>query len=46
MKFHPGEALTVYAVSGLILLPFYKVRKQVNLWDWGFSLTCMWYFSL
>ena len=32
VKFHPGEALTVYAVSGLLLLPFYKVRKQVNLW--------------
>jgi uncharacterized membrane protein YeiB len=32
VKFHPGEALTVYAVTGLLLMPFYKVRKQVNLW--------------
>ncbi len=31
MKFHPGEALTVYAITGLILLPFYKVKKIVNL---------------
>lgn len=32
MKFHPGEALTVYAIAGLLLLPFYKVRRKVNLW--------------
>jgi uncharacterized membrane protein YeiB len=31
VKFHPGEALTVYAISGLILLPFYRVKKIVNL---------------
>jgi uncharacterized membrane protein YeiB len=31
VKFHPGEALTVYAVVGLILLPFYKVKKEINL---------------
>lgn len=31
VKFHPGEALTVYAVAGLILMPFYKVNKWVNL---------------
>ncbi|MEH7416183.1 DUF418 domain-containing protein [Neobacillus drentensis] len=31
VQFHPGEALTIYAVSGLILLPFYKVDKRVNL---------------
>ncbi|MEH7093711.1 DUF418 domain-containing protein [Neobacillus vireti] len=31
MQFHPGEALTLYAVSGLILLPFYKVNRSVNL---------------
>jgi uncharacterized membrane protein YeiB len=31
VKFHPGEALTVYAAVGLILLPFYKVNKWVNL---------------
>jgi uncharacterized membrane protein YeiB len=30
-KFHPGEALTVYAVTGLLLLPFYKVKKEINL---------------
>ncbi|MGX6444531.1 DUF418 domain-containing protein [Neobacillus sp. K501] len=31
VKFHPGEALTVYAAVGFILLPFYKVNKWVNL---------------
>ena len=31
MQFHPGEALTLYAVAGLILLPFYKVTRSVNL---------------
>ncbi|MBU8917128.1 DUF418 domain-containing protein [Bacillus sp. FJAT-29953] len=31
VRFHPGEALTVYAVCGLILLPFYKINKAVNL---------------
>ncbi|MBT2657543.1 DUF418 domain-containing protein [Bacillus sp. ISL-18] len=31
MQFHPGEALTLYAVAGLILLPFYKVTRRVNL---------------
>jgi uncharacterized membrane protein YeiB len=31
VKFHPGEALTVYAVCGLLLLPFYKVNKIINL---------------
>ncbi|MFH7819754.1 DUF418 domain-containing protein [Neobacillus thermocopriae] len=31
VKFHPGEALTVYAVCGLLLLPFYKVNKLMNL---------------
>ncbi|MGG1399389.1 DUF418 domain-containing protein [Bacillus salipaludis] len=29
--FQPGEALTVYASCGLILLPFYQVRREVNL---------------
>ncbi|MDM5233823.1 DUF418 domain-containing protein [Lysinibacillus pakistanensis] len=29
--FHPGEALTVYAIFGLLALPFYKVRKEINL---------------
>jgi uncharacterized membrane protein YeiB len=31
VQFHPGEALTVYAVCGLIILPFYKANKIVNL---------------
>lgn len=31
VKFHPGEALTVYAVTGLLLLPFYKMKKEFNL---------------
>ncbi|SEM63464.1 Uncharacterized membrane protein YeiB [Mesobacillus persicus] len=30
-SFHPGEALTVYAVSGLLVLPFYKLKKEINL---------------
>jgi len=29
--FQPGEALTVYAIFGLLALPFYKVRKEFNL---------------
>lgn len=31
MFFQPGEALTIYAIFGLVALPFYKVRKEVNL---------------
>ncbi|MEH7490618.1 DUF418 domain-containing protein [Neobacillus niacini] len=31
VKFHPGEALTVYSITGLLLLPFYKVKKENNL---------------
>lgn len=31
VQFHSGEALTVYAVCGLIILPFYKANKAVNL---------------
>ncbi|MCM3766783.1 DUF418 domain-containing protein [Neobacillus niacini] len=31
VRFHPGEALTVYAICGLLLLPFYKVHKVINL---------------
>lgn len=31
VQFHPGEALTVYALSGLLILPFYKAPKMVNL---------------
>lgn len=29
--FQHGEALTVYAVCGLITLPFYKLNKRINL---------------
>ncbi|EOO57802.1 hypothetical protein IKE_06290 [Bacillus cereus VD196] len=29
--FHSGEALTNYAAFGFILLPFYKIKKQINL---------------
>ncbi len=28
--FQPGEALTIYAIFGLIALPFFKVRKEIN----------------
>lgn len=31
MMFQPGEALAIYAVCGLLVLPFYKVNKHVNL---------------
>jgi uncharacterized membrane protein YeiB len=31
VQFHPGEALTIYAICGLIILPFYKANKLVNL---------------
>lgn len=30
-RFHPGEALTLYAVCGLLILPFYKAPKAFNL---------------
>ncbi|KAB2461083.1 DUF418 domain-containing protein [Bacillus cereus] len=29
--FQPGEALALYAICGLIVLPFYKAKKEVNL---------------
>lgn len=29
--FQPGEALTVYASCGLLILPFYKIKKELNL---------------
>lgn len=29
--FHPGEALMIYAVCGLLILPFNKVKKEINL---------------
>lgn len=31
VMFHPGEALTIYAVSGFIILPFYRAHRLVNL---------------
>ncbi|CRK82326.1 DUF418 domain-containing protein [Neobacillus massiliamazoniensis] len=31
VQFHPGEALTVYALCGLFILPFYNAPKTVNL---------------
>jgi uncharacterized membrane protein YeiB len=43
VKFHPGEALTVYAVTGFLLLPFYKVKKEINL---GIGLILLLSFSL
>jgi uncharacterized membrane protein YeiB len=43
VKFHPGEALTVYAVTGLLLLAFYKVKKEINL---GIGLILLLSFSL
>jgi len=30
-KFHPGEALFLYAIAGFILLPFYKLKPKINL---------------
>jgi uncharacterized membrane protein YeiB len=30
-RFHPGEALTVYAISGFLVLPFYRLKKETNL---------------
>jgi uncharacterized membrane protein YeiB len=29
--FHPGEALSVYAVCGLLIFPLYKLKKEFNL---------------
>ncbi|MCR8842263.1 DUF418 domain-containing protein [Paenibacillus sp. SC116] len=29
--FQPGEALALYAICGLLLIPFYKLPKQINL---------------
>lgn len=29
--FHPGEALAIYAFCGLVVLPFYRVKKEINL---------------
>jgi len=29
--FHPGEALMIYAVYGLLIIPFNKMKKEFNL---------------
>lgn len=31
VQFHPGEALLVYSICGILLLPFYKAPKRMNL---------------
>ncbi|MEK5038517.1 DUF418 domain-containing protein [Sporosarcina sp. FSL K6-3457] len=31
MVFHPGEALAIYAICGLIILPFHRMKKEINL---------------
>lgn len=46
VKFHPGEALTVYAISGLIILPFYKANKVMNLIFGGIMLFFLALFSI
>ncbi|WP_042454521.1 DUF418 domain-containing protein [Neobacillus dielmonensis] len=46
VQFHPGEALTIYAVCGLLLLPFYKVTKEINLFVGFCLLIILSYFSI
>ncbi|MEW9052218.1 MAG: DUF418 domain-containing protein [Neobacillus sp.] len=43
VQFHQGEALTVYAVVGLLLLPCFKVRRRINL---GIGLLLLFAFSI
>ncbi|ETI70739.1 DUF418 domain-containing protein [Neobacillus vireti] len=31
VQYLPGEALTIYAVCGILIMPFYKANKMVNL---------------
>ena len=31
MAFNPGDALAIYAVFGLLILPFHKMKKEINL---------------
>ncbi len=45
VKFHHGEALTVYAVSGLLILPFYKAGKWLNLGFGAVMLLVMSFFA-
>jgi uncharacterized membrane protein YeiB len=44
--FHPGEALSVYAICGIIILPFYKAPKAVNLIFGLLMLVAMSIFSI
>ncbi|MEH7107867.1 DUF418 domain-containing protein [Bacillus sp. JJ1764] len=46
VRFHPGEALTVYAISGLILLPFYKFNRSINLTFSILMLMVIGYYSI
>ena len=46
VHFHPGEALTIYAVCGLLLLPFYKVAKEINLVAGFILLVLLGYFAI
>jgi len=41
--YHPGEALSIYAVFGLLVLPLYKLKKELNL---VISLGLLFVFSL
>lgn len=43
VRFQPGEALTVYAVCGLLILPFYKAHRLVNL---GFGILMLIFLSM
>lgn len=46
MVFHPGEALAIYAICGLLILPFYKMKKEINLIIGLVLLICTSYMSL
>ncbi|QWI73221.1 DUF418 domain-containing protein (plasmid) [Bacillus mycoides] len=41
--FNSGEALTAYAVLGMLLLPFYKFKKQINLALGALGVICLSY---
>lgn len=46
MQFQQGEALTIYAVCGLIILPFYQANKFVNLFFGAVLLFILSLFSI
>ncbi|WP_462413080.1 DUF418 domain-containing protein [Neobacillus sp. Marseille-QA0830] len=46
VQFHPGEALSIYAVCGLLLMPFYKVTKEINLFVGICLLILLGYFAI